>query len=107
MFVSVKATIQVNVITKAIYINVNHYVFQPLWGHQQACPCEPRCWIFSAMDPYFSSYFTMCLYDYSLVVNLWFVYSTDLSRIDIKLNEIKFKLVKMILKLIKIKVKGI
>jgi hypothetical protein len=39
IFVSVNTTIQVKVITKVIYININHNMFRPLLGHHQVYLC--------------------------------------------------------------------
>jgi hypothetical protein len=37
MFVTVNTTIQVKLITKLIYINVDHDIFRPLLSHYQVC----------------------------------------------------------------------
>jgi hypothetical protein len=82
------------VITKVIYISVNNYMFRHLLGHYKVYLCVLRCWIFvQYRSIFFSSYSTMWLFDYCLIVNLCFVYSSALNHIDIKLNYIKLKLV--------------
>jgi hypothetical protein len=85
--VTINTPIQVKVIIKVIYINVDHDMFRSLLGHHQVYLCVFRCWfLFFKYGPIFSSYLTIRLCDYCLVLNLWFVYSLALSYIGIKLK---------------------
>jgi hypothetical protein len=60
IFVSVNTTIQVKVITKVIYINVNHNMFRPLLDHQVYLRVL-RCWVFVQICIHI--FLHICLYD--------------------------------------------
>jgi hypothetical protein len=84
IFVSVNTTIQVKLITKVIYFNVNHDMFNPYCVIIGCISVYLHPEFLFNMDLCFSSYLTIWLCEYCLVVNLWFVYSLALSRIGIK-----------------------
>jgi hypothetical protein len=82
IFVTVNTTIQVGVITKVIYINVEHNMFQTLFGHHQVISVYLVAEFLFKYGSTFSSYSN----------NLWFVYSLALNHIGIKLIKLNLKL---------------
>jgi hypothetical protein len=83
---TVHTAIQVGVITKVTYTNVEH-MFRPLLGHHQVYLSLLSCWIFF-VQIWIHIFF---IFDYKLIWlvlsnNLWFVYSLALSHIGIKVK---------------------